>query len=253
MGLYKLFISSLNFVLGWQGMLVPKQEQGGIYYGTNTMCFQRFEKKYLLTPEQYRKLRPELGAYMKEDAYGRYTICSLYYDTPDFQFIRTSLEKPVYKEKLRVRSYGVPNDGDKIFVGLKKKFKGEVFKRRTVLEAEAAANCLNCGIRPNNEDQICHEIDWFLQSYQLRPSVYIAYDREALVGIDNEELRITFDTGPRWRDAELDLRAGDFGDPIRKDDRILMEIKIPGAAPVWLRHLLSENKVFPASFSKYGA
>lgn len=216
-------------------------------------CFQRFEKKYLLTPEQYRTLRSELGAYMKEDAYGRYTICSLYYDTPDFQLIRASLEKPVYKEKLRMRSYGVPGDTDKVFVELKKKFQGEVFKRRAVLDAETAVNYLDHGVRPNDEDQICREIDWFLRSYRPRPSVYIAYDREALTGMDNGELRVTFDTALRWRDTELDLRAGDFGTPIRSDDLILMEIKIPGAAPVWLSRLLSENQAFPTSFSKYGA
>ncbi|MFQ8760861.1 MAG: VTC domain-containing protein [Intestinimonas sp.] len=98
-------------------------------------CFQRYEKKYLLNLEQYQKIRAGLAPYMEADEHGRYTICNLYYDTPDFQLIRASLDKPVYKEKLRMRSYGVPADGDSVFVELKKKYKGVVYKRRTALEA----------------------------------------------------------------------------------------------------------------------
>ena len=67
------------------------------------------------------------------------------------------------------------------------------------------------------------------------------------------ELRITFDTNLRWRDTELDLRLGDHGAPITDPDMILMEIKFPGVCPLWLSRLLSREKVFPTSFSKYGA
>ena len=70
-------------------------------------CFERYEKKYFLSPEQQRQLLQAIGSHVKMDFYGRYTISNLYYDTPDWRLIRTSLEKPIYKEKLRVRSYGV--------------------------------------------------------------------------------------------------------------------------------------------------
>ena len=179
-------------------------------------CFQRYEKKYLLNPEQYQKIRAGLAPYMEADEHGRYTICNLYYDTPDFQLIRASLDKPVYKEKLRMRSYGVPADGDSVFVELKKKYKGVVYKRRTVLEAGEALDYLAGRCSPRAKDQICREIDL------------------------------------RWRDTALDLRSGDGGERITSRDQILMEIKIPGSAPVWLSRLLSENSVFPTSFSKYG-
>jgi len=215
-------------------------------------CFQRYEKKYLLTPDQFAKVQDGMKPYMRPDEFGRYTICNIYYDTDDFQLIRASLEKPVYKEKLRMRSYGVPGDHDKVFVELKKKFDGVVYKRRTVMEAASAVAYVNEGVRPEQEDQICHEIDWFLRSYRPTPKVFIAYDRTAFAGSENSDLRITFDTGLRWRDTELDLRAGDHGALLLPADQILMEIKIPGTAPVWLAHLLSESGVFPTSFSKYG-
>lgn len=215
-------------------------------------CFQRYEKKYLLNPEQYQKIRAGLAPYMEADEHGRYAICNLYYDTPDFQLIRASLDKPVYKEKLRMRSYGVPADGDSVFVELKKKYKGVVYKRRTVLEAGEALDYLAGRCSPRAKDQICREIDWFLGRYHPVPQVFIAYDREALAGLEDRVLRVTFDIDLRWRDTALDLRSGDGGERITSRDQILMEIKIPGSAPVWLSRLLSENSVFPTSFSKYG-
>lgn len=215
-------------------------------------CFQRYEKKYLLNLEQYQKIRAGLAPYMEADEHGRYTICNLYYDTPDFQLIRASLDKPVYKEKLRMRSYGVPADGDSVFVELKKKYKGVVYKRRTALEAGEALDYLAGRCSPRAKDQICREIDWFLGRYHPVPQVFIAYDREALAGLEDRVLRVTFDIDLRWRDTALDLRSGDGGERITSRDQILMEIKIPGSAPVWLSRLLSENSVFPTSFSKYG-
>ncbi len=215
-------------------------------------CFQRFEKKYLLTPEQYSAVQEAVRPYLRPDEYGRYSICNLYYDTDNYQLIRASLEKPVYKEKLRIRSYGVPGDSDSVFVELKKKFRGEVYKRRVVMTASQAMDFLSGAELPCPETQICRELAWFLAFYQPAPKVLIAYDRQALAGRENSELRITFDTNLRWRASDLDLRRGDQGAPLLPDDQILMEIKIPGAAPVWLGHLLSEWNIYPCSFSKYG-
>lgn len=220
--------------------------------GKMQFSFKRYEKKYMLTPDQLAGMLAGMKRYMRADEFGRYTICNIYYDTDDFQLIRASLEKPVYKEKLRMRSYGVPNDQDKVFVELKKKYDRVVYKRRTVMAAEDAVSYIHDGAAPEREDQICREIDWFMQSYRPTPKVYIAYDRAAFAGLEDPELRITFDTGLRWRDSELDLRAGDHGETLLSPDHILMEIKIPGTTPVWLAHLLSEIGAFHTSFSKYG-
>lgn len=215
--------------------------------------FQRFEKKYLLTEAQYAAMQRGVQPYLQPDEYGRYPICNVYYDTDNYQLIRASLDKPVYKEKLRLRSYGVPGDSGEVFVELKKKFDGVVYKRRVAMEAGEAVRYLAGEARPRQEEQISREIDWFLASYRPTPKAFIAYDREALASPDDAGLRVTFDTNLRWRDSELDLRCGDHGAPLLSGDRILMEIKIPGTAPVWLGHLLSELEIFPASFSKYGA
>lgn len=214
--------------------------------------FERYEKKYFLTPIQQAYLLSRMKPYVKADDYGKYTICNIYYDTDDWRLVRESIEKPTYKEKLRVRSYGVPTEAGKVFVELKKKCDGIVYKRRIITEAYKAEPFL-CGLEsPKHYGQIGQEIAWFQNFYNAKPKVFIAYDRTAFAGISDTELRITFDTNMRWRDTELDLCLGEHGKPIISDDKILMEVKTPGACPLWLSRLLSEAGVFPISFSKYG-
>ena len=215
-------------------------------------CFERVEKKYFLTPQQYSAFRQSLAPYVRADAYGEYTICNLYYDTDDYRLIRASIEKPVYKEKLRVRSYGVPAADDAVFVELKKKFDGVVYKRR-ITSTPRAAQMLLHGVRPTGtQSQIQREIEYFQQFHRSTPKVFIAYDRQAFQGTENSALRITFDRNMRYRLDRLDLMAGDDGAPILQTDDILMEIKIPGACPLWLTHLLTEYGIRSVSFSKYG-
>lgn len=214
-------------------------------------CFKRVEKKYLLTMDQYEAMCRGMEPYVKPDEYSRYTIGNVYYDTDDFRLIRTSLEKPVYKEKLRVRSYGVPTSRDRVFLELKKKFDGVVYKRRITLPAGEAERYLRGGACAAS-GQIRREIDWFLRCYQPKPKVFIGYDREAYAGRENPDLRVTFDTNLRGRDRDVDLRAGDHGELLLPPDTVLMELKIPGSAPMWLARLLSENHIFSSSFSKYG-
>ena len=217
-------------------------------------CFQRYEKKFLLTRGQYGAMKKGMAVHMVPDVHANYTICNLYYDTDDWQLIRESLEKPVYKEKLRVRSYGAARDVDNVFIEIKKKFDGVVYKRRIVLPAAEAAEYLETGSL-KEPSQISREIDWMRTRLDLKPRVFIAYDREAYAGaegVENPELRITFDTGLRYREDSLDLRKGDGGHPLLPEDLILMEIKIPGAAPLWLAELLSENGIRMTTFSKYG-
>ena len=216
-------------------------------------CFKRYEKKYCLTLAQQQAILQEMQPYMKKDAYGQYTICNLYYDTDDWRLIRTSLEKPLYKEKLRVRSYGTPAPDGNVFAEIKKKYDGVVYKRRITARADEV-DFLVSGFYPAGQlGQIGREIQWFQQRNRTRPKVFIGYDRLAFAGIDDPELRITFDTNIRWRTTDLDLRCGDYGVPLGGYGDVLMEIKIPGTAPLWLGHLLSEAGVFSTSFSKYGS
>lgn len=216
-------------------------------------CFERYEKKYCLTLSQQRFLLERMTPYMKKDAYGEYTICNIYYDTDDYRLIRASLEKPVYKEKLRVRSYGVPTDGGRVFVEIKKKYDGVVYKRRITASPADAAAFLRTGKSAQPLGQIGREIAWFQRTYHAGPKVFLAYDRAAFSGVDDPAVRITFDTDIRWRTTALDLRRGDYGAPLLPPEQILMELKLPGACPLWLSRALTDIDARPTSFSKYGA
>lgn len=215
--------------------------------------FQRIEKKYLLDAEQYEILRAVLDGFIEPDDYPDSTICNVYYDTPDHLLIRRSLDKPMYKEKFRLRSYGPATSQSLAFMEIKKKYDGIVYKRRVATATEEAMSYLQGGNTPQvNDTQIMEEIDWLLHTYDLIPSMYLAYDRLAFRDTEDPELRITFDRNIRYRTYDLDLTSGDYGKRLLPSEQVLMEIKIPGAAPVWLSHALSELKIFPESFSKYG-
>lgn len=217
--------------------------------------FQRIEKKYLLNKRQYRAIRMMMEPFIREDEYGLSTICNVYYDTTNYELIRRSIEKPVYKEKLRVRSYGTPGENDDVFIEIKKKFDSVVYKRRIQLPLKEARNYLNHGIKPKSQvnPQILSEIDYFMQYYEPIPKMYIAYDRIATYGIDDNSIRITFDANIRAREYETDLAAGDEGGRLFAEEEVLMEIKVGGAYPLWMTEILSALEVYPVSFSKYGS
>lgn len=225
----------------------------------NITVFNRYENKFKLNNSQYHEIIKYLDEYMVPDEHskdgGFYSICNIYYDSPDDSLIRKSIEKPVYKEKLRLRSYGIPDDYSESFIEIKKKFKGNVNKRRITLPLKEAVDYLDRNIPPDSIDcnsQIFREIDYMKNRYALVPKVYISYDRRAYFGKDDRELRITFDTNIRGRRVDLDLQKGAYGDMILEKGYWLMEIKISQSAPLWLAKLLSDCKVYKTSFSKYG-
>lgn len=214
--------------------------------------FKRYEKKYLMTREQYGVLMERVGERLVLDEYGLHTICNVYFDTENYELIRASIEKPHYKEKLRLRSYGVPESCSQVFIELKKKYDGVVYKRRVPMRLEDAEKYLYSGIIPGEHSQILNEIEWFMNFYHPRPSVYLAYDRRAYFGRDQEAFRVTFDQNIRYREQQLYLAAGDRGRFLLPENVVLMEVKIPGSMPFWFGHILSEMGIFPISFSKYG-
>ncbi len=211
----------------------------------NICVFQRYEFKYLLSASQYCNLLREASPYLTADSHGKSTVQSLYYDTDDYRLIRRSLEKPDYKEKLRLRSYGLAREGDAVFLELKKKCCGVVYKRRIETSVK--------DIKENRlgEGQISREIEYFNLFYRgLSPKMLLLYDRAAYFGKD--DLRVTFDSNIRYRTDRLSLSAGLDGTPVINDGRILMEIKTDTAIPLWLAKILSREKIVNTSFSKYG-
>ena len=215
------------------------------------LTFKRYEIKYQLTEEQCSRLMQAMAPYMVPDQYGPSTVCNVYYDTPSSLLIRRSLEKPLYKEKVRVRSYGTPAPDQPVFLELKKKSEGVVYKRRATMSAARAEQFLAGNGDPQN--QIERELDFSIRRYGgLVPATYIAYDRVAFYAANDHEFRMTFDRRVRYRTEALDLAQGDAGTQILPDGKVLLEVKCDGAMPLWLTSFLSAERIFKASFSKYG-
>ncbi|MBQ8041274.1 MAG: polyphosphate polymerase domain-containing protein, partial [Lachnospiraceae bacterium] len=195
------------------------------------MIFKRYEMKYLISTDQLALIKEAFQDHMIADIHGKNTICSLYYDTPDYRLIRRSLEKPVYKEKLRVRSYGVADSDTFVFVELKKKYKSVVYKRRIGLSEKDAMHYLATKETPIH-NQITNEIDYAMDFYkELAPAMLLTYEREAYYAKDNHEFRVTFDTNVLWRDYDLSLTKGIYGTPILTPDKVLMEVKTADSVP----------------------
>ena len=219
-----------------------------------TTCnFKRIEKKYLLSEEQYEALFRRTGSHLRPDAFGRSTVMSLYLDTADHRIIRNSIEATDYKEKLRLRSYGMAAADSPVFLELKKKYDGVVYKRRVSLRLDEAERYLQTGTRPF-ESQIMAEIDWAMSFYgRPQPRMLIACEREAWFDEERPDLRLTFDRDIRSRENALSLRGSSAGLALLPERTVLLEIKTAGSMPLWLARALDAEGILPGSFSKYGA
>ena len=218
----------------------------------NVMIFRRIEKKYRVSDAQKKLLLDEIGPRLVPDIHGQSTISSLYLDTPDHLLIRNSIDAKAYKEKLRLRSYGTPNADSEVFLELKKKYDGVVYKRRVVMTLAEAEQYIDSG-ETTQSSQIMREIDYAMGFYRYpKPAMLIAYEREAFSVQDMPNLRLTFDTSVRYRDTRLFLESGTAGKTILPEDISILEIKTDGAMPLWLSHALDDCEIRPSSFSKYG-
>ena len=215
--------------------------------------FKRYELKYMLTLEQKKRILEAMEPYMALDKYGRTTIRNIYFDTDNYRLIRRSIEKPVYKEKLRIRSYQLASEDSTVFVELKKKYKKVVYKRRvSMTEREAMAWICDRKTAPK-DTQIIREINYFCDFYgKLRPAVFLSYEREAYFEKNGGDFRVTFDDNILCRQTDMSLCSEPYGDRILPEGRVLMEIKCSGGLPLWMSHALTQMHVYKTSFSKYG-
>ncbi len=215
--------------------------------------FKRYELKYMLTVQQKDKIIEAIKPYMELDRYGRTTIRNLYFDTDTYLLIRRSIEKPEYKEKLRIRSYERADADSTVFVELKKKYKSVVYKRRISLSQQEAIWWISKEKHCSKNTQISAEVDYFLDYYKtLKPTVFLSYEREAFYSKDSSDFRITFDDNILFRQENLSLDSDVYGTPLLPKGIVLMEIKCSGGIPLWLTEILSEEHIYKTSFSKYG-
>lgn len=215
--------------------------------------FKRYEIKYMLTAEQKNRILEVMEPYMSLDRYGRTAIRNIYFDTDNYRLIRRSIEKPLYKEKLRVRSYQTADASSPVFVELKKKYKSVVYKRRISMTEPEAMAWICKREPPPKQTQITKEIDYFCDFYgYMRPAVFLSYEREAFYAKDGGEFRVTFDDNVLCRRSDISLCSEPYGDRILEDGKVMMEIKCSDGMPLWMVHALTEQRICKTSFSKYG-
>ena len=215
--------------------------------------FKRYELKYMLIPEQKEKILEAMSPYMELDKYGRTTIRNVYFDTDSYRLVRRSIEKPAYKEKLRIRSYSQATANSTVFVELKKKYEKVVYKRRIPL-CEADAMSWICREQACPFDtQISREIDYFIDFYgKLKPTVFLSYEREAYYDKGGADFRVTFDDNILARQTNVNLCSNVYGEQILPEGNVLMELKCSGGIPLWMVEVLSRERIYKTSFSKYG-
>lgn len=212
--------------------------------------FRRVEKKYIITRDQYLKLKEEIKDKMKEDEHGKSTICNIYFDTEQYELIRHSITKPVYKDKIRLRSYNIPTLESTIYLEIKRKCDGVVSKRRIEMTLNNFYEQLKNDKAENS--QVKKELDYYFSHYNLKPTMSLSYYRRAYYDKENQDFRITFDSNIIARNYDLEIEKGNFGTNILQEDKYIMEIKTLGAIPIWFVKLLDELKICPCGFSKYG-
>lgn len=215
--------------------------------------FRRVEKKYIITESQYKLLKEGMKQNMVEDEHGKSTICNIYFDTDEFDLIRHSITKPVYKDKVRLRSYNIPTPNSNVYLEIKKKYDGVVGKRRIQMSLNEFYEYLNNDNKGNiSENQIKNEINYYFKYYKLKPTMFLSYYRRAYYGKDDRNFRITFDNNVIARNYDLKLEKGNYGTNIFEANKYIMEVKTLGSMPIWFVKLLDEIVISPCGFSKYG-
>jgi len=213
--------------------------------------FRRIEKKYVLTESQYNEIIKRIEPYFVMDIHGISTICNIYFDTANNDLIVNSMEKPIYKEKVRLRSYGIPKLDNTVYLEIKKKYKGIVSKRRVSMKLSEFYNYYNNNVKPF-DNQIMREIDYCFKYYTLIPKLFLAYDRIAYYEKNNDDFRLTFDFNIRSRRNNLNLEKKCSNTNLFDYKYYVMEVKTLDSMPLWFVKILSDLKIYPKSFSKYG-
>ncbi len=222
--------------------------------------FKRREKKFLVDESLLPELEKRIMEHFEPDPHNvggkPYEICNIYFDNERREITRHSNSKPFYKEKLRLRSYGTPTVSDNVFFEIKRKMNKIGTKRRTVMPLCKIYDFLDSGAIPEDESyinrRVLAEIDYFIKTNEVKPSVYIGYMRNAYFGKDDPSLRLTIDRDILTRHHDLRLDAGRYGEPLLPDGKVLMEIKFHGGVPMWFASLMSEFSLSFTRFSKVG-
>lgn len=211
----------------------------------------RFEQKYFITDSDYKKLMRKINDKLEKDKYFKETIYNVYFDNDSNELINRSMDKPMYKEKVRLRSYEIPKNDTVVFLEIKKKFDDYGNKRRIEITHKEALDYIEKRKIPKCNKQIMNEIDYCFNKYNLKPIVSINYDRLAYYFKEDPSYRITFDNNVRYSFNDVSLK--DLSDSnLLFENGYIMEVKTLNGLPLWFNKILDELRIYPTSYSKIG-
>ncbi len=224
--------------------------------------FNRYELKFILDKSMAQEMIQALKGHVMLDQYGDgegfYRIINLYYDTEDHLFFHETVNRQEFRQKLRLRAYNKVSIDTPVFLEIKKKYDGVVYKRRTMLTLQDAYAFLAKGqeqqdysVYDASNVQILGEVAFLKRFYSLAPKVVVSYDRQAFLGIKENDLRITFDSNLRKRESDLKLESGPWGELFMDASSYILEIKVNGRIPLWLAQILSGFQCWRQGYSKY--
>ncbi|MBP2623060.1 polyphosphate polymerase domain-containing protein [Streptococcus oricebi] len=218
--------------------------------------FKRIETKYILDKATLASLKEDLKDYLVDDDYAQSSITNIYFDTDDYQVIQDSLARVNGREKIRMRTYEAqPTDHSQVFLEIKKKEDEVGYKYRLVSNPLSVLNFIEKGIKDESidDERVVEELARLQDRYlDLKPKMYIAYQRHSLKAKKEHKVRLTVDSQLLYRDYDLDISAGRYGYPLLEEDKVILEVKVAGAYPTWLTQALQKYKLLDQSFSKYG-
>ena len=215
--------------------------------------FKRVEKKYMFTIDKYNELMKRLDTKLDPNEFPNSSILNIYFDTDNYDLAIKSIQKPVYKEKIRLRSYNKPSKDSSVFLEIKRKCDSVVSKRRIEMKlSDLELYVKDKDSLESSNNQIKKELDYYFDRYDLRPTMYLSYLREAYYDPTDRDFRVTFDSNVIAREYDLNLDSLNYGTNILEKDKYIMEIKTLGSIPLWFVKMINELGIMPCGFSKYG-
>jgi len=225
----------------------------------------RYEFKYLVKPEEEAFIRQVAQMYCAPDAYGvngKYTVSSLYFDTWDWLTAMQTVEGQRNRFKLRIRTYGFTPE-DPVFLENKGRVGTSILKQRALMAREHVRDLCRGeppppggfpALKAAHQDDLVRFRDR-MDFLDMRPRLWVAYEREAYGSHYGDGARLTFD-------SELRVQPPSHDDPFVPDDacwqsvaldgpQVIVEMKFNGAFPFWMQRIVHGLELKRVSCSKY--
>lgn len=217
----------------------------------STMDLKRTELKFIITLDDYYKLRMELSAVMKLDSYSsletrKYHIQSLYFDDLYDSHVMEKADGIEYHQKYRIRTY----EGGTKRLEYKTKVGNLTAKQSFWLTKEMDFALLNQDysiLYQAIDNPLIEQMVIRMKLDHLKPSMWIDYDREAYT-YPIGDVRITFD-----QNIEASLYGRDFAykRKVLEPKTLILEVKYTELLPDIISKIVMHRNFQVLSYSKY--